>query len=447
MNSFRTASTNSFPNMPDFSVVVPVYNEEDSITPLYFSLKRVMDSLKKSYEIIFINDGSQDNTLEALRSLNRKSAGLCIIDLNMRCGKSLALQAGFDRAQGKIIITLDGDLQNDPADIPRLLNKMEEGYDVVCGWRRIRRDPCVKKAASVIANYIRRVSFHENVHDVGCTLRVYTADSIKGLRLYRQRHRFLTALLKKQGARIGELEVEHRFRQSGYSKYGTITRLFSSIPDFFALLREYYCRPTESSSSNIKKYTSGNPLLRLTVRNFLRRVARILDNLPMQKLLDAGCGEGYVLPALSQGHPRGFFVAVDKRIEALVFARRKNPEVRYIEADILQLPFKEKVFDIVACTEVIEHIAEYRQVLQELKRVSAGYCLISVPYEPFFSLFRLLGGKNLLRGGRHPEHIHRFTKKEIIEKIAEHFKIEKVIISLPWLVILGRAEPAEIHYG
>ncbi|MFA5411510.1 MAG: class I SAM-dependent methyltransferase [Candidatus Omnitrophota bacterium] len=167
----------------------------------------------------------------------------------------------------------------------------------------------------------------------------------------------------------------------------------------------------------------------------------------MQKLLDAGCGEGYVLPVLSRGHPRAFFAAVDKRREALAFARRNNPGVRYIEADILRLPFKEKTFDIVACTEVIEHIAGYRQVLQELKRVTAGYCLISVPYEPFFSLFRLLSGKNLLRGGRHPEHLHRFTKKEIIERIAEHFKIEKVVISLPWLVILGRAEPAGIPYG
>ncbi|MFA5411508.1 MAG: glycosyltransferase family 2 protein [Candidatus Omnitrophota bacterium] len=238
--------------MPDFSVVVPIYNEEDSIAPLYFSLKRVMDSLKKPYEIIFINDGSQDNTLEALKGLTGESAGLCIIDLNMRRGKSQALQAGFDRAQGKIIITLDGDLQNDPADIPRLLNKMEEGYDVVCGWRRIRRDPWAKKAASDVANYIRRIFFHENLHDVGCALRVYTAASIKGLRLYRQRHRFLTALLKKQGARIGEVEVEHRFRRSGYSKYGTLVRLFSSIPDFCALLREYYLSTPKISNPKTK---------------------------------------------------------------------------------------------------------------------------------------------------------------------------------------------------
>lgn len=238
--------------MPDFSVVVPVYNEEGSIAPLYISLKRVMDSLKKSYEIIFINDGSQDNTLEVLKGLASESAVLCIIDLNLRRGKSRALQAGFDRAQGKIIITLDGDLQNDPADIPRLLNKMEEGYDVVCGWRRVRRDPRIKKVASDIANYIRKASFHENVHDVGCALRAYTLESIKGLRLYRQRHRFLTALLKRQGARIGEVEVKHHPRRSGCSKYGSIRRLFSSIPDFFALLREYYLSNPKISNTKTK---------------------------------------------------------------------------------------------------------------------------------------------------------------------------------------------------
>ena len=176
--------------MIEYSVIIPVYNEQESVMPLYFSLKQVMDNLGKPYEIIFVNDGSQDNTLEALKGINNKSTHLHTINLNTHKGKSLALQAGFDRAQGRIIITMDGDLQNDPNDISRLLEKMAQGYDVVCGWRRIRHDPWAKKAAADIANYLRRIAFHENVHDVGCTLRAYTAGSIKGLKLYRQRHRF-----------------------------------------------------------------------------------------------------------------------------------------------------------------------------------------------------------------------------------------------------------------
>lgn len=222
--------------MTELSVVIPVYNEEDSVATLYFCLKRVMDGLGKSYEIIFVNDGSRDNTMRALKGIDNSSAQTAIISFDRHRGKSLALQAGFDRAQGKTIITLDSDLQNDPSDIPRLLEKMGQGYDVVCGWRRRRCDPRAKKTAAYLANCIRRIVFHENVHDVGCALRVYTAGSVKELKLYGQRHRFLTALLKKRGARIGEVEVRHHFRQSGYSKYGIIRRLCSSIPDFFAIL-------------------------------------------------------------------------------------------------------------------------------------------------------------------------------------------------------------------
>lgn len=222
----------------EFSVIIPVYNEEASIAPLYTSLKRVMDMLGKHYEMIFINDGSKDRTFEVLQSIGDGPAELVVIDLKAHHGQSSALQAGFERARGRIIVTMDGDLQNDPEDIPKLLVKMGEGYEVVCGWRRIRHDPWGKKIAANMANHIRRMVFRENIHDVGCSLRAYTAGSIKKLRLYRQRHRFLTVLLKKEGVRIGEVEVKHRSRHFGKSKYGILTRAFSSIPDFLAILLE-----------------------------------------------------------------------------------------------------------------------------------------------------------------------------------------------------------------
>lgn len=219
----------------EFSVIIPVYNEQSSIVPLFSSLRIVMDALAKPYEIIFVNDGSTDDTLKVLKSLASEN----LIGINLKhSGKSLALQAGFDRAKGKIIITMDGDGQNDPEDIPRLLEKITEGYDVVCGWRRLRHDPPIKKISSKIANGIRKMAFRENLHDVGCALRAYKAQSLMGLRLCRQRHRFLTAILKKRGARIGEVDVRHYPRRAGKSKYGTIKRLFGSMPDFFAILLE-----------------------------------------------------------------------------------------------------------------------------------------------------------------------------------------------------------------
>jgi 2-polyprenyl-3-methyl-5-hydroxy-6-metoxy-1,4-benzoquinol methylase len=198
-----------------------------------------------------------------------------------------------------------------------------------------------------------------------------------------------------------------------------------------------------SASSNTKKYTSVNPFMRILLSNFLRTITNLAGSIPGQRLLDAGCGEGYSINALLQKHPHVFFTGIDNRIEALVLARIHYPEGRYVGADILRLPFKDNSFDLVVCAEVIEHIKQYQEAFKELRRVTAGYCVISVPYEPFFSLLRFLSGKNLLHGGKHPEHLNRFTKKEIIREVAVHFKIEKVMISFPWLVILGNKS----HYA
>lgn len=198
-----------------------MYNEEESLRLLYSSLRKTMESLREAYEIIFVNDGSVDNSFEVLKNISSKSNNLIIIDLAKNYGQSAAVQAGFDIASGEIIITMDGDLQNDPDDIPRLLEKMKEGYDVVCGWRYKRYDPLLKKISSKIANIFRRIFWNERIHDVGCTLRVYLKKTLKDIYLYgRMDPSFLTLILLKKGFKIGELKIKHNRRDFGRSKYG-----------------------------------------------------------------------------------------------------------------------------------------------------------------------------------------------------------------------------------
>lgn len=214
-----------------YSVIIPIYNEEESLLPLYYSLKSVMERLKAPYEMIFVDDGSTDRSFEKLKNIAASSASLTVISLNGRCGKSAALQTGFDAAQGEILITLDGDLQNDPEDIPKLLEKMNQGYEIVCGWRVDRKDPFHKKIASKIANRVRTALLQEKIHDVGCGLRVFKKTVLKKIRLWGNQHRFFTALVLRQGFRIGEEKVNHRFRQFGKSKYGIWDRLVEGIAD------------------------------------------------------------------------------------------------------------------------------------------------------------------------------------------------------------------------
>ena len=179
--------------MPKFSVVIPVYNEEQSLLPLYSSLRQVMDSIKEPYEVIFINDDSSDRSLSVLRSF-KHSENLIILNLERHSGQAVAMQAGFDAAKGETIITLDGDLQNDPQDIPFLLDKMREGYDLVCGWRHNREDPWHKLFASKIACTIRRSITKEGIHDFGCSLRVFKREILKNICLSGGMHRFFTLM-------------------------------------------------------------------------------------------------------------------------------------------------------------------------------------------------------------------------------------------------------------
>ncbi|MFT4303773.1 MAG: glycosyltransferase family 2 protein [Candidatus Woesearchaeota archaeon] len=199
----------------EYSVVVPVYNEEGNITFLDNEIKQVMNKLGK-YEIIYVNDNSSDDSLNELKTLKNVK----IITLNRNYGQATALDAGFKEAKGKIVISLDGDGQNDPSDIPRLLAKMKaENLDVVAGWRKRRSDRNGIKVLTRISRMIRRVLIRDNVHDTGCTLRVYTKEAVKSLDLQGEMHRYVLALLRWKGFKIGELIVNDRARKFGKSKY------------------------------------------------------------------------------------------------------------------------------------------------------------------------------------------------------------------------------------
>jgi dolichol-phosphate mannosyltransferase len=219
-----------------YSVIVPVFNEAESIPPLTSQIIRTMDSLREPYELIYINDGSEDNSLEVIKCLLQTCPHVVLIDLAEHLGKSAAMQAGFDHFSGETVITIDGDLQNNPGDIPLMLREKEKGFDVVCGWRHDRHDAAGKKLFSKMGNFVRRIFFRESIHDVGCMLRVYSSAALKGIKLSGERHRFLTAILSMRGCNIGEIKVRHHKRRYGASKYGNIDRTFKSIPEFLRLL-------------------------------------------------------------------------------------------------------------------------------------------------------------------------------------------------------------------
>ena len=217
----------------EYSVIVPVFNEEKSI-PLFFnSINNVMKKLNKSYEIIFVDDGSTDNSLKELSQLS--SQNYKAFSLTTHMGKSAALQTGFDNASGKIIITLDGDLQDDPGCIPALLKKLNDGYDVVTGWRYKRQDALNKIIASKVANIFRKIVFKEKINDVGCAFRAMKSYVIKDIYLSEGLHRFFTLIVKKLGYKIGEVKVNHRPRVFGKSKYKNSERLIESIIDLIKL--------------------------------------------------------------------------------------------------------------------------------------------------------------------------------------------------------------------
>lgn len=205
----------------DISIVIPVYNEEESITPLYERLTAALVKQTRPYEIIFVNDGSSDRSFEVLSGIAAKDKMVKAINFRRNFGQTAAMTAGFDFANGRIIIPMDGDLQNDPEDIPLFVAKLEEGYDVVSGWRKDRQDKeVIRKIFSRVANRLIASITGVKLHDSGCSMKAYRSEVLKGTRLYGEMHRFIPALANLMGAKICEVEVRHHARQFGKSKYG-----------------------------------------------------------------------------------------------------------------------------------------------------------------------------------------------------------------------------------
>jgi glycosyltransferase involved in cell wall biosynthesis len=217
------------------SVIIPVFNEEENILPLYEKLTSVLERVAKDYEVIFIDDGSSDDTLSILKPICKKDPRIKFISFSRNYGQTSALSAGIDFSKGKIIIPMDGDLQNDPEDIPSLLQKIEEGYDVVSGWRKFRKDPFLnRRLPSIIANKIISLIGGVRLHDYGCTLKAYRKDILKNIRLYGEMHRFIPIYAKWVGARVAEIPVHHFPRKFGSSKYG-VNRVFKVILDLMVI--------------------------------------------------------------------------------------------------------------------------------------------------------------------------------------------------------------------
>jgi glycosyltransferase involved in cell wall biosynthesis len=220
---------------PHLSVIVPLYNEEKSVGPLHEAIVGALDPLGMEYEILFVDDGSKDATFRKASELARKDRRLRVIKFRRNYGQTPAMAAGIDHARGKILITMDGDLQNDPADIPKFLEKIAEGNDIVCGWRHKRQDKLIsRKIPSIIANRIIGRITGVPIKDNGCSLKAYRADIIKSVPLYSDMHRFIPAMTSLAGTKVAEIKVNHRARTFGVSKYG-MSRIYKVIIDLLVI--------------------------------------------------------------------------------------------------------------------------------------------------------------------------------------------------------------------
>ncbi|MGA1820961.1 MAG: glycosyltransferase family 2 protein [Thermoplasmatota archaeon] len=218
----------------DLSIVIPVYNEEGSVKALYSKLKEELDRLGRSYEIIFVDDGSTDSTLKKIQGLIRKDGRVSVITFYRNFGKANALRAGFENVKGDIVITMDGDLQDDPREIGRFLKKLDEGYDLVSGWKYQRLDPMGKKIPSKFFNWLIRKMTGVKIHDNNCGFKAYRREVVRSLDVYGEFHRYLPVKAHWRGFRVGEIKVKHHKRTTGKSKYG-IERLFKGFIDLVTI--------------------------------------------------------------------------------------------------------------------------------------------------------------------------------------------------------------------
>ncbi|MBI5076078.1 MAG: glycosyltransferase family 2 protein [Nitrospirae bacterium] len=228
------------------SVVIPLYNEEENVQELHIRLKAVLETLDADYEMLFIDDGSTDNTLKFLQEIQAGDSKVIVLSLRRNFGQTAAFAAGFDYSRGDIIITMDGDLQNDPNDIPKLIEQMKDN-DLVSGWRKKRKDPFLsRRLPSIMANWLISKVTGVNLHDYGCSLKAYKRDVIKNLKLYGEMHRFIPAVASWYGVRIAEVETEHHPRVRGKSKYG-ISRTMKVVLDLITVkfLQSFSTKPLQ----------------------------------------------------------------------------------------------------------------------------------------------------------------------------------------------------------
>ncbi len=218
----------------EYSIVLPVYDEEENLMPLAEGIVSVMNDITDSYEVILVDDGSSDGSKKVLKELCDRYPSFRCLMFHQNCGQTAAFDAGFKNARGKVIISMDADLQYDPGDITVLLKKLDE-FDAVCGYRLDRADTWVKRKSSIIANFVRNKLSDENIRDVGCSLKVFKKECLDGVKLFEGMHRFFPTLIKMEGYKVTEVPVKHFPRKHGHSKYTTLNRVFKSFRDLLAV--------------------------------------------------------------------------------------------------------------------------------------------------------------------------------------------------------------------
>jgi glycosyltransferase involved in cell wall biosynthesis len=271
------------------SILIPIFNEEESISPLYDRLITALKKTGRPYEVIFIDDGSSDSSLEILLDISKKNPNVKVISFSRNFGQTAALSAGIDFSSGEILIPMDGDLQNDPEDILPLLQKIEEGYDVVSGWRKSRKDSFLtRRFPSMVANKMISLIGGVRLHDHGCTLKAYKRDILKNIRLYGEMHRFIPIYAQWIGARVSEIPVNHFPRRSGSSKYG-MSRIIKVILDLMVVkfLLSYSQKPIYVFGGMgllmiLAAFLSGGYAIYLKI---FRGVSFILTPLPLLSVL------------------------------------------------------------------------------------------------------------------------------------------------------------------
>ena len=230
---------------PELSIIVPLYNEEECVDPLYDAVLQAIEPIGIPFEILFVDDGSKDGTFAKAKLLAERDSRLRVIRFRKNYGQTPAMVAGIDHARGKVLVTMDGDLQNDPTDIPKFLEKIDEGYDIVCGWRHKRQDKLIsRKIPSMAANWIIGKITGVPIKDNGCSLKAYRAEIIKSIPLYSDMHRFIPAMTSMAGTTVAQLKVNHAPRRFGVSKYG-ISRIYKVIIDLLVIktLLTFQSRP------------------------------------------------------------------------------------------------------------------------------------------------------------------------------------------------------------